>query len=199
MSEQELTEIENRANAATREPWIVGDAYYVPTASLSAVSVYGMGMEVAECQIDTDGAFIAAARADVPALVAEVRTLRAELDADPALHDAMIIAEGQRDQARAERDALRDQWSGLLIEQARLMALRDAAVQQRDDAIAERDALRKDAALLDALQAEHERFDPVAALVVKVKHDRNSSDWANVVGDVRAALNAALSALAVQP
>ena len=78
MSEQELTEIEERANAATREPWIVGDAY-VPTASLSAVSVYGMGMEVAECQMDTDGAFIAAARADVPALVAEVRRLRAEL------------------------------------------------------------------------------------------------------------------------
>jgi hypothetical protein len=56
----------------------------------------------------------------------------------------------------------------------------------------ERDALRKDAALLDALQSEHERFDPVAALVVKVKHDRNSSDWANVAGDVRAALAAAL-------
>ena len=75
MTEEELTAIEKRANAATREPWIVGDAY-VPTASLSAVSVYGMGMEVAECQMDTDGAFIAAARVDVPALVAEVRRLR---------------------------------------------------------------------------------------------------------------------------
>ena len=76
MTEHELTAIENRANAATREPWIVGDAY-VPTASLSAVSVYGMGMEVAECQMDTDGTFIAAARVDVPALIAEVRRLRA--------------------------------------------------------------------------------------------------------------------------
>jgi hypothetical protein len=56
---------------------------------------------------------------------------------------------------------------------------------------AERDALRKDAALLDALQTEHERFDPVCALVVKVRHDRNGSDWANVAGDVRAALTAA--------
>ena len=52
-----------------------------------------------------------------------------------ALHDALVIAEGQRDQARAERDALRKEWSGLLIEQTRLMAL-------RDEAIAERDALR---------------------------------------------------------
>ena len=79
MTEEELTAIEKRANAATREPWIVGDAY-VPTASLSAVSVYGMGMEVAECQMDTDGAFIAAARADVPALIAEVRRLRVLTD-----------------------------------------------------------------------------------------------------------------------
>jgi hypothetical protein len=38
-----------------------------------------MGMEVAECQMDADGVFIAAARVDVPALVAEVRRLRAEL------------------------------------------------------------------------------------------------------------------------
>jgi hypothetical protein len=67
------------------------------------------------------------------------------------------------------------------------------------DLRAERDALRKDAALLDAFQAEHERFDPVCALVVKVKHDRNGSDWANVAGDVRAALDAALSAPEVQP
>ena len=76
MTEEELTAIEARATAATREPWIVGDMY-VPSACLSAVSVYGMGMEVAECQSDADGAFIAAARADVPALVAEVRRLRA--------------------------------------------------------------------------------------------------------------------------
>ena len=80
MTNEELTAIEERANAATREPWIVGDMY-VPSACLSAVSVYGMGMEVAECQMVRDGEFIAAARVDVPALVAEVRTLRAERDA----------------------------------------------------------------------------------------------------------------------
>ena len=33
----------------------------------------------------------------------------------------------QRNAARRERDALRNEWSGLLIEQARLMALRDEA------------------------------------------------------------------------
>lgn len=79
MTKQELAAIESRANAATREPWIVDDTY-VPTASLSAVSVYGMGMEVAECQMDADGAFIAAARVDVPTLIAEVRRLRVLAD-----------------------------------------------------------------------------------------------------------------------
>ena len=76
---------------------------------------------------------------------------------------------------------------------------KDAMIFEIHALRAERDALRKDAALLDAFQAEHERFDPVCALVVKVKHDRNGSDWANVAGDVRAALAAALSALEVQP
>jgi hypothetical protein len=75
MTNDELTTIEARATAATREPWVVGDAYL--PVSLSAVSVYGMGMEVAECQMPADGAFIAHARVDVPALIAEVRRLRA--------------------------------------------------------------------------------------------------------------------------
>jgi hypothetical protein len=176
MTDEELTAIERRANAATREPWIVGDAY-VP-AILSAVSVYGMGMEVAECQMVRDGEFIAHARVDVPALVAEVRTLRAERDADPASHDALIIAEGQRDQARAERDALRDQWSGLLIEQARLVA-------QRDDAIAERDALRKvDVATVIRFLVGYTQYE-----------DNYSTDFSHSAA-VRAGLTAAL---AVQP
>ena len=45
------------------------------------------------------------------ALEAIVTNLRAERDAQhttyTALHDALIVAEGQRDQLRAERDALR--------------------------------------------------------------------------------------------
>jgi Ni,Fe-hydrogenase III component G len=96
----------------------------------------------------------------------------------------------------AERDALKAE-----VQQSRLEFQIMGKHAQQDAAEiaslrAERDALRKDAALLDAFQAEHERFDPVCALVVKVKHDRNGSDWANVAGDVRAALTAALE---VQP
>jgi hypothetical protein len=103
MTKQELAAIESRANAATREPWIV-DGTYVPTASLSAVSVYGMGMEVAECQMDADGAFIAAARVDVPTLIAEVRRLRAELGEGMA--DEVIRLREQL----AAIDTLHKQW-----------------------------------------------------------------------------------------
>jgi hypothetical protein len=55
VTEEELTAIEGRANAATLGPWEVGDPYNQRTPEL--VAVYGMGMEVA-------------------ALVAEVRRLR---------------------------------------------------------------------------------------------------------------------------
>jgi hypothetical protein len=68
-------------------------------------------MEVAECQMDADGAFIAAARVDVPALVAEVRRLRDERDAlqvrNSEFWDAPAVSRVEWDALRAERDALR--------------------------------------------------------------------------------------------
>lgn len=69
-------------------------------------------------------------------------------------------------EAEQERDALRDQWSGLLIEQARLMAL-------RDDAVAERDALRavyQAAAVYcndRTVMHEHALIDAVGAVAVQ--------------------------------
>ena len=61
-----------------------------------------------------------------------------------AYHKSSLEWQQRYNIAIAERDALRDQWSGLLIEQARLMAL-------RDEAIAERDALRKELAKFPVL------------------------------------------------
>jgi len=146
MTEEELRLWKEAATNATRGPWETGTPYHHPysysaSESNEPLAVYGMGMEIADTQLVQDAAFIALSREAMPALIAEVRRLRAELGAAyghdyyTALHDALIVAEGQRDQLRAERDALRNEWSGLLIEQARLMAL-------RDEAIAERDALR---------------------------------------------------------
>ena len=80
MNEEQLQAIEERANVATPGLW-----FY------RSQCIYG-GMVLA-CVIpirdnaDADAAFIAHARADVPALIAEVRRLRAKLDAVPV--DAM--------------------------------------------------------------------------------------------------------------
>lgn len=69
MTEDDLRTIEARANAATPGPWFG-----------QSTGVYGDGFHLVGRAPDTaatDLEFIAAARADVPALVAEVRRLRA--------------------------------------------------------------------------------------------------------------------------
>lgn len=51
----------------------------------------------------------------------------------------------------------------------------------------------EDTARLDWLDAEHHTKNglPIAALVVKVGYKRDSSEWANVCGDIRAAIDSA--------
>jgi len=83
LSEQRLAEIEARVSAASAGPWM--QAHHIdepraivprsrPNHSLLAVDRDGMAIfDRAE-----DAAFTVAAREDIPALVAEVRRLRAE-------------------------------------------------------------------------------------------------------------------------
>ena len=61
---------------------------------------------------------------------------------------------------------------------------------------AERDALRKDTALLDWLQSEHDRYDPAALLTVKRNYSREGNVWANVTGDVRLEIARAMNVTA---
>jgi hypothetical protein len=121
MTDEELTAIEARANAATPGPWATHDQGredYSICRDNGNNTCCPLFERIGPDDDSIDGAFISAARVDVPALVAEVRRLRAELgaayghdyakanpDASTALHDALIVAEGQRDQLRAERDA----------------------------------------------------------------------------------------------
>jgi hypothetical protein len=92
MTDEQLREIEGRANAATPGPWfqrasidkdmtIEGDIIYVADS-------YGPNHErdtwdAAVAAARADAAFIAAARDDVPALIAELRELRAWKKAVP--------------------------------------------------------------------------------------------------------------------
>lgn len=81
----DLDAIERRANAATPGTWLYADTIdMVSSIQADAICVcefYGL-----QDRIDRDAPFIAHARTDVPALVAEVRRLRAERN---ELHTAL--------------------------------------------------------------------------------------------------------------
>ncbi|MFB7866960.1 hypothetical protein [Streptomyces sp. NPDC056069] len=115
MSEQQLAEILARANAATAGPWctdsweIYQGEEYVPGLSFW-IGETCRGTADLE-QDRADAAFVAAARTDVPALVAEVSRLRAERrSTNEALSDAAEALQVQRDRI-AELEAASRQWA----------------------------------------------------------------------------------------
>jgi predicted dithiol-disulfide oxidoreductase (DUF899 family) len=89
MNEQELQAIEARCNAATPGPWgeEKDDRSYIVIAPHPELGSCNCCIAEIDGWFSDDSkrdcAFIAAARADVPALLAEVRALRAKLDAVP--------------------------------------------------------------------------------------------------------------------
>lgn len=89
MTEKRLDEIEARANLASDGPWKVD-----PCPDYLVINKYGSHV----CEtflLDNDSEFIAAARQDVPDLVAEVRRLRAALNAvRPYLESRADTADG---------------------------------------------------------------------------------------------------------
>jgi hypothetical protein len=104
ITEDRLAEIEARANAATPGPWVAGQhgpARFVVTADEGDVTVGAVTREVFEIYDGCapwrfgdapipEALFIAAARTDVPALVAEVRRLTAALAAHARHTDAAV-------------------------------------------------------------------------------------------------------------
>lgn len=104
LTDQQLDQIEARANAATRPPWrwdapydLVGtdgdpDVYEYETSVLSIDHDGGCGCR-SVCHLDieisdTDAEFIANARADIAALIADVRGHRNTIARVQALADA---------------------------------------------------------------------------------------------------------------
>lgn len=87
MTNGELAAIEARANAATPGPWedyygevtSADDAVHFRWLACDSPSPKWEGYQETE-QASTDSAFIAAARMVIPALIAEVRRLRALLE-----------------------------------------------------------------------------------------------------------------------
>lgn len=102
MTKEELDAIEARANAATPGPWVAKPVDYAPDRYAGIETVYKRAPHYDEEPeeyrgaigiVETDGGnyppqgpdavFIAAARSDVPALVAEVKRLREALERQP--------------------------------------------------------------------------------------------------------------------
>ena len=130
MTEEQLQAIEERANAATPGPWdnrgdIVKDIAFEDDVIFYAADSMGPHIEsgdwqTAVTQMRTDAAFIAHAREDVPALIAEVRALRSKLDAVPidairAIYDSVPV----NNWTRAPLKAIR-QWLASLGKQVSL-------------------------------------------------------------------------------
>jgi hypothetical protein len=85
MTAPDLDAIEERANAATPGPWHVDDedyaeAIYAADDVTTVIAGGRWGGEARVFETTEDARFIAHARTDVPALVAEVRRLRTELE-----------------------------------------------------------------------------------------------------------------------
>ena len=82
MDRDELAEIEARANAATPGPWTTHVVYRVitPRAGDDGYLVADCGASESPDCCEGNAPFIAHARTDVPALVAEVRRLAAEVE-----------------------------------------------------------------------------------------------------------------------
>jgi hypothetical protein len=115
LTPERLDEIEARANAATRGPWHKWggvannqpDNWFVKLADQWTVALVS-GSETGRL----DATFIAAARADVPALVAEVRKLQRALsdrdDAVNTLSDEVKRLEESLAHAQDEAGSLRE-------------------------------------------------------------------------------------------
>ena len=107
MTEEQLTELRRRAEAATPGPWWI-EGY----ASMFGVFTNNTDEQPETiCDLPDDSrysqnnaAFIAATRAAVPALIAEVERLQVAWSAE---HDAYIRADEQARMAKRDADELR--------------------------------------------------------------------------------------------
>ena len=79
ITDEALTKIRTRAAAASRGPWIVEGAG--PVVRVESEHRYDL---IADLCSPADARFIAAAREDVPVLIAEIYRLRAAVDVEAA-------------------------------------------------------------------------------------------------------------------
>ncbi|WP_060210221.1 hypothetical protein [Sporosarcina koreensis] len=104
LTQEQLEAIRERAEAATEGPWKNFDGGYIVGGSEIAV-----GEVVAEAERDADAEFIAHAREDIPALLAEVERMQKIINEWEQSTQQQLLEETQRirkelDRKRRERD-----------------------------------------------------------------------------------------------
>lgn len=102
MDDARLDAIQARADSATKGPWEQGTGYFQNVYVRVAGEGPCGGLLITTCQESHDAIFIAHAREDVPALVAEVRRLRAYAD---ELHEERYLL--RESEARLDADVRR--------------------------------------------------------------------------------------------
>ena len=164
ITDEELARLEALTRAATPGPWVTDADEPIAAETHAEVCFeddYGSHTIATEMSCD-DARFLMAARDAVPALVAEVRRLAADLDLSERARATMLAAVAERDALRAENERLRSELRyEAITERATLGAERDAARLTSEEltranlAMArERDALRAEAAELRASLAD---------------------------------------------
>jgi hypothetical protein len=148
LSEQQLAEIRARAEAATEGPWARADFGHAgeqePSSTVVHTGTFDWNdlnspdgtsavawMAAWDSQADDNAAFIAAARSDVPALLAEVNRLRAERDAYADRVDTLTSV------AKGNKRHVQEMYGDLIATQARGAELEQLLTARRELFLAE--------------------------------------------------------------
>ena len=161
----DLDAIEARAKAATPGPWVVDkDAFGIGVIAESQIGIPDNdpeGVYIADCykkSAEVHAEFIAHAREDIPALIAEVRRLEGELHVDPENEIGRLNAQLETEILR--RDSLGETLDNVVADHkrdiARLADIKAKAVSALSKANPENEKWRcpEFAALAAALEGD---------------------------------------------
>lgn len=136
MADERLAEIRARVDATTTGPWAVRDLYVIAPGDVHIADFEWLADTDKEwAEFKANATFTAAARQDVPALLAEVERLRAEERLFVGVVNERDQALRERNEARAERDEARAELATAVEERDAARLVSKGRMMQEHDAI----------------------------------------------------------------